>query len=94
MKQTLLFAIASLSGCTLQPFTYKDQKREIASLGGSILTKSKNQTSRIVQPDGTVIESSIEGKNETSVPVMQATTAFGEALLNKTPGIVDSIQRR
>lgn len=67
---TLILASLSLllCACTVHPFTYRDATREVASLGGSIMTKSKSESAYLEKPDGTKMSYTVSGKNETSVP--------------------------
>lgn len=67
MKTIALSFIVFLTSCTLNPFTVtKSDGTEIASLGGSVFTKSKAESGEIVKPDGTRLAYSRTGKNETT----------------------------
>lgn len=59
-----------MASCTVHPFTYTNPKTggEVASLGGSILTKSKKENAFMKKGDF-VMGYNIEGKNEVSLPV-------------------------
>jgi hypothetical protein len=97
--KTLTFAILSfvclaLCQCSIEPVVYSDAKgREVAWLGGSVLTKSKGLERRIVRADGTVLESKTAERNETAVPVTGAMVGMGETLLNKAPGVVNALKK-
>lgn len=67
MKAFLLLCLAALlSSCTVNPFVSTTSNgTQIASLGGSIFTKSKTESGEIVKPDGTRIAYTRTGKNET-----------------------------
>lgn len=73
-KQLSIFAcfacIALLvSSCTIHPFAYTNPKTggEVASLGASLLTKSKSENAFMKKGD-MVMGYNIEGKSEVSVP--------------------------
>lgn len=55
-----------LASCTVEPTLYRDSKgREVASLGGSLFTKSTAKELTITKADGTVITSRTQGVDET-----------------------------
>ena len=97
--KTLTFAIVTflclaLCQCSIEPVVYSDVKgRDVAWLGGSLLTKSKGMERRIVRADGTVLESKTGERNETAVPVTGAMVGMGETLLNKAPGVVNALKK-
>jgi hypothetical protein len=57
------------AGCTVKPFTYASPKgASIASLGGSLMTKSAEEYASIERPDGTKMVHHVRDKDETVVP--------------------------
>lgn len=63
---SLILASFLLVSCTVNPFVSTTANgTQIASLGGSIFTKSKSESGEIVKPDGTRIAFTRTGKNET-----------------------------
>lgn len=64
----IILSALALCACTVHPFTYRDASRDIASLGGSIMTKSKTESATLTKPDGTTMSYTSNGKNEVSVP--------------------------
>ena len=86
----LLLGVLSLCSCTISPVVYTDAKgRDVAWLGGSLVTKSKEQFASITRPDGTVITHQIVGKDETAVPRYWVQAQAAEAIA----GIAGSVSK-
>ena len=72
MGRCLFFPAAcalALASCTVKPFVMDSPKgTSIASLGGSLMTKSKEEFASLKRADGTEMTSYIVGKDETIVP--------------------------
>jgi len=77
----IFFILLPLCSCTVRPFVSSTQSgTEIASLGGSFLTRSKAEFGEIVKPDGTKISYGMTGKNESSVVTSSVSAwAMGQA---------------
>ena len=88
LKSKLLctaIAALSLTACTVEPFTYKDSKgREVASLGGGILRKSKARNLSITKSDGTVIKADTTEEDETRAASVWLTNKLGGKALDTT----------
>lgn len=81
----LTFLCLALCQCSIEPVVYADDKgRDVAWLGGSLLTKSKGMERRIVRADGTVLESKTAERNETAVPVTQGMIGLGGQIVGET----------
>lgn len=79
-----------LVSCTINPVVYTDgQGRDVAWLGGSAITKSKDAITSITRADGTVIYSRTIGKDETAVPRYAIQAQAAEAVA----GIAGSVTR-
>ena len=67
MQVMMLAMMLFLASCSVNPFVLtKADGTEVASLGVSVFTKSKTESGRITRPDGSVLEYSKTGKNETT----------------------------
>jgi hypothetical protein len=79
-----------LCACTINPVVYTDAKgRDVAWLGGSAITKSKDHMASITRPDGTVITTRTVGKDETAVPRYAIQAQAAEAIA----GIAGSVTK-
>jgi hypothetical protein len=85
-----LILISSAVSCTISPVVYTDSKgRDVAWLGGSAITKSKDHMASITRPDGTVISTRTVGKDETAVPRYYIQAKAAEAIA----GIAGSVTK-
>lgn len=71
----LTFTCVALCQCTVEPFHYADGKRELTSLGMSLLTKTKAQSRTITKGEMTMMSAS-EGKNEVGMPMISTMGAL------------------
>ena len=82
--KSLLLLIACIPACSIHPFTYTGSNVNIASLGGSLMTKNVSENSSVTKPDGTVITYNSVGKDETAVPNKFISVAGNTGLLKAT----------
>ena len=88
----LLMSILTLllTSCSIAPVVYTDAKgRDVAWLGGSLVTRSKDHMASITRPDGTVISTRTVGKDETAVPRYWVQAQAAEAIA----GIAGSVSK-
>lgn len=84
----LLIAFSSTS-CTVHPFTYANAQSgsQVASLGGSLLTKTKGESAYLEKGD-LKMGYNMQGKSETSVP---NTLIWGSALSSIAGDVANSV---
>ena len=97
-----LLSVMVIPSCSTKPFLITVEARpatakkpakppiQIASLGFSILTKSKEETASMELPGGIKMSHSISGKNEVSVPNTLITSQALEAMSAISAGVANT----